>query len=68
MKKLIDGVLVDMTAEEITVREAEEAQAAIDKQARIDAETKNTNDKASGKTKLKNLGLSDDEIKALIGA
>ena len=32
------------------------------------AETKNTNDKASGKTKLKNLGLNDDEIKALMGA
>ncbi len=32
------------------------------------AETKNTNDKASGKTKLKNLGLTDDEIKALTGA
>jgi len=28
---------------------------------------KNT-DKASGKTKLKNLGLNDDEIKALTGA
>ena len=27
-----------------------------------------TNDKASGKTKLKNLGLTDDEIKALTGA
>ena len=32
------------------------------------AQTKNTNDKASGKTKLKNLGLTDDEIKALTGA
>jgi hypothetical protein len=32
-----------------------------------DAKTKNTNDKASGKTKLKDLGLDDDEIKALIG-
>ena len=32
------------------------------------AETKDTDDKASGKTKLKNLGLSDDEIKALTGA
>tara|TARA_R100000655_G_scaffold31886_1_gene63635 strand:+ start:721 stop:1002 length:282 start_codon:yes stop_codon:yes gene_type:complete len=31
------------------------------------AKTKNTNDKASGKTKLKDLGLDDDEIKALIG-
>ena len=32
-----------------------------------DKETKNTNDKASGKQKLKDLGLNDDEIKALIG-
>ena len=32
------------------------------------AQIKNTDDKASGKTKLKNLGLSDDEIKALTGA
>ena len=30
--------------------------------------TKNTNDKASGKQKLKDLGLNDDEIKALTGA
>tara|TARA_R100001443_G_scaffold114455_1_gene130507 strand:+ start:24 stop:314 length:291 start_codon:yes stop_codon:yes gene_type:complete len=33
-----------------------------------DAQTKNTNDKASGKQKLKDLGLNDDEIKALMGA
>ena len=33
-----------------------------------DEETAKENDKASGKTKLKNLGLSDDEIKALMGA
>ena len=33
-----------------------------------DAKTKNTNDKASGKQKLKDLGLNDDEIKALMGA
>jgi len=32
-----------------------------------DEEAAKENDKASGKTKLKNLGLSDDEIKALIG-
>tara|TARA_R100000406_G_scaffold17530_1_gene10917 strand:+ start:116 stop:406 length:291 start_codon:yes stop_codon:yes gene_type:complete len=33
-----------------------------------DAEqTKKTTDETSGKTKLKNLGLSDDEIKALTG-
>ena len=32
-----------------------------------DAKTKQTTDETSGKTKLKNLGLSDDEIKALMG-
>jgi len=33
-----------------------------------DAETAATNKKASGKAKLKELGLDDDEIKALTGA
>ena len=33
-----------------------------------DAETAAANKKASGKQKLKDLGLDDDEIKALIGA
>ena len=32
------------------------------------AKTANTNKKASGKQKLKDLGLDDDEIKALMGA
>ena len=65
--KLVNGEKINLTAEEETARDTEEAQAAIDKQAVIDAETKNTNDKASGKTKLKNLGLTDEEITALIG-
>jgi hypothetical protein len=33
-----------------------------------DAETTSANKKASGKQKLKDLGLDDDEIKALMGA
>ena len=33
-----------------------------------DAETAAENKKTSGKQKLKNLGLDDDEIKALMGA
>jgi hypothetical protein len=32
-----------------------------------DAETSSNNKKASGKQKLKDLGLDDDEIQALIG-
>ena len=67
MKKQINGQLIDMTAEEISARQAEEAQAAINKQARIDAETAATNKKASGKAKLKELGLDDAEIKAILG-
>ena len=67
MKKQINGQLIDMTAEEISARQAEEAQAAINKQARIDAETAATNKKTSGKAKLKELGLDDAEIKAILG-
>ena len=37
-------------------------------QDETDKINKKNTDKASGKTKLKNLGLTDDEIKALIGA
>ena len=63
-----NGLRVQFTAEEETARDAEEAQAAIDQQARLDAETAAANKKASGKTKLKNLGLDDAEIKELTGA
>ncbi len=65
--KLINGIRYNFTAEEEAQRDIEEAQALIDKQneeqAIADAETK----KASGKQKLKDLGLDDDEIQALIG-
>ena len=67
MKKQINGQLIEMTAEEVTARQAEEAQAAINKQARIDADTVTANNKASGKQKLKDLGLNDDEISSLLG-
>ena len=66
--KNINGVRVQFTAEEETARDAEEAQAVIDREARIDADTAVETNKASGKAKLKNLGLTDDEIKALTGA
>jgi hypothetical protein len=67
MKKLVNGQLIDLTSEEISVREAEEAQAIIDRQTKIDQETAEANKKASGKQKLLDLGLSEDEVKALIG-
>jgi hypothetical protein len=65
--KLINGVRVNLTADEETLRDAEEAQALIDnqneEQAKADAEA----NASSGKQKLKDLGLNDAEIKALIG-
>jgi len=65
--KLVNGIRYNLTAEEETLRDAEEAQALIDKQneeqAIADAET----NKSTGKQKLKDLGLNDAEIKALIG-
>jgi len=65
--KNINGVRSQFTAQEELDRDAEEVQAAIDKQARIDAATTAAAKKASGKQKLKDLGLDDEEIKALIG-
>ena len=66
--KSVNGERIQLTAEEETARDAEEAQAAINKQARIDAETAAADKKASGKAKLKELGLDDAEIKELTGA
>ncbi len=66
--KIINGEKINLTAEEEAARDAEEAQAVIDKQARIDAETATANNKASGKAKLKSGdALTDAEISALFG-
>ena len=66
--RMVNGNKVWFTAEEELARDAEEAQAVIDRQARIDAEAAAAAKKASGKQKLKDLGLDDAEIKALTGA
>ena len=68
MYKLLNGERVKLTAEEEAAREAEIAQANIDRQAREAARLERENEKASGKQKLKDLGLTDAEIKALTGA
>ena len=66
--KMVDNQSIQLTAEEETIRDAEEAQALIDKQAEADAKTAAAAKKASGKAKLKALGLDDEEIKQLTGA
>lgn len=63
----INGVRVQFTAEEEAQRDAEEAQALLDKQNEEQEKTDVENNKTSGKQKLKDLGLTDAEIKALTG-
>ena len=67
-QKMINGVLMDLTPAEEQAKLDREAQKIIDKQARIDAEAVSVAKKASGKQKLKDLGLDDEEIKELTGA
>ena len=67
-KKLVNGILVNLTPSEETARDQEKAQALIDQQAIKDAEANAITKKASGKQKLLDLGLTEEEVKALIGA
>tara|TARA_B100000575_G_C23051874_1_gene605539 strand:+ start:567 stop:791 length:225 start_codon:yes stop_codon:yes gene_type:complete len=69
--KLIDGVRVDLTAEEIAELNAKDEienkrMAELPSSEEVAAQTET--DKSSGKQKLKDLGLTDAEIKALTGA
>jgi hypothetical protein len=71
MKKIIikpDGIEeIELTAEEVSQAETNDAEFQLklqqEEQEKQDATTK----KASGKQKLKDLGLNDDEIQALMG-
>ena len=68
MKKIVNGILMDMTAEEIARKNKDDADYVIElEQLKTNLENHETK-KASGKQKLKDLGLDDDEIQALMGA
>ena len=67
MKQYINNKLVDLTPEEKTIREEERKKYQEYKKIRKNIETNIANNKASGKQKLKDLGLNDDEIQALMG-
>ena len=64
----INGTRVQFTAAEEAARNAEDAQWLINRQAEKDAEAAAAAKQVSGKQKLKDLGLDDEEIKALTGA
>ena len=67
MKKLVNGNLVDLTQSEKDQKTLDEQNYSKELQdfetAKTNAETK----KASGKQKLLDLGLTEEEVKALIG-
>ena len=58
---------LELTTEEIAQKEKDETNAKLELQQLKDAEEEKENNKASGKQKLKDLGLDDDEINALLG-
>ena len=65
--RMVDDKLVQLTDEEEAIKQTEEAantKAIADRKKEEDAQATN---KLSAITKLKNLGLDDDEITALIG-
>ena len=64
MKKLVNGIEIELTQEEIAAREERlSAKKLLKEQTEADEITK----KASGKQKLLDLGLTESEIKSLIG-
>ena len=60
---IVDNLITELPTEQECIDGLAQRQSDFDT-----AKTNTTNKKASRKTKLKNLGLDDDEIKALTGA
>tara|TARA_X000000950_G_scaffold254138_1_gene317673 strand:- start:37 stop:237 length:201 start_codon:yes stop_codon:yes gene_type:complete len=65
MKKIVNGILMDMTAKEIAQKNKDDADNKIElQQLKTNLENHKTK-KKSALAKLKKLGLDEDEIKAL---
>tara|TARA_R100000231_G_scaffold4134_1_gene7084 strand:+ start:664 stop:897 length:234 start_codon:yes stop_codon:yes gene_type:complete len=67
MKKIVNGVLMDMTDTEISELEADRMKVNAELKVILDAEEKKVADKKSGNKKLLDLGLTQDEATALTG-
>jgi hypothetical protein len=67
MKKIVNGIEYDLTAEEIAQREQDAIQAETDKVLREQKIATELANKQSALNKLKALGLNDAEIKSIIG-
>ena len=67
MKKMIDNEIIEMTAEEISQRETDEANAEAEATAKANEENQKATDQANGNQKLLDLGLTQAEATALTG-
>jgi hypothetical protein len=67
MKKIINNIEYDLTAEEIVQRQQDAIQATAEKIAKEEKITTELANKQSAMSKLKALGLNDAEIKSIIG-
>ena len=65
--KLINNELVETTAEDLEQIEIDKANFILKETARKEADADKETKKASGKQKLLDLGLSEEEIKSLLG-
>ena len=68
MKKIVNYDLVEMTDKEIKELEEISKQIEEKRKKRIETEEKRKADKENANKKLKDLGLTDDEISALTGS
>jgi hypothetical protein len=67
MKKIVNGIEYDLTAEDIAQREQDAIQGEADKLVREEKIATDLANKQSALNKLKALGLNDAEIKSIIG-
>ncbi len=67
MKKIINNIEYDLTAEDIRQKEIDAIQAQADKVIREEKIAQEKANKQSALNKLKALGLNDAEIKSIIG-
>jgi len=61
-----NGILVDLTAEEIAQREVDKQNVIAEQQARMAKEEAQKQAKNSALTKLKALGLTEEEVKSIL--
>jgi hypothetical protein len=66
MKKIVNGIEIDLTVEEITQRQIDEQKAIEYRLARIAKEEEEKARKESAIAKLKALGLTEEEVKSIL--